>query len=225
MSDETTAEKTVTVFGAAGPTGLQVCLAALAAGHRVRAVSRRTDPLPLPASDRLTQMRADAVTGHGVEDAVGDADAVLSVLGAPYQRSAVTVYSAGTRSVVEAMRRGSGGPRLVVTSAGLTYPPPRMNWFANTIAFPLLREVVGRTVYADMRRMEEYLHGCPDIAWTVMRPGRLVDSGGPSAYRLDPDAPTQIRTARADLAAAMVAELSSDGHVHRAVAPTTARRR
>lgn len=71
---------------------------------------------------------------------------------------------------------------------------------------------------------EAYLAQCPDIDWTVMRPGRLYDSAGPSTYPWDPDAPTQTWTARADLAAAMVAELQDRGHVHQAVAPTTDRR-
>lgn len=214
---------TVTVFGAAGPTGLQVCLAALAAGHRVRAISRRTEPLPLPGPN-IAQMRADAVSGEGVDHAVAGADAVISVLGVPYQRGPVDVYSSGTRTIVDAMRRGAAGRRLVVASSGLTYPPPRLNWFANTLVFPFLRGVLGRTLYADMRRMEEYLHQCSDIEWTVMRPGRLYNSAGPSNYRLDPDHPAQAWTARADLAAAMVAALDDAAYVHRAVAPTTTRR-
>lgn len=215
----------VTVFGAAGPTGLLVCLTALAAGHRVRAVSRRDDPLPLPPSDRLQQVTADAVTGSGVLDAIAGTDAVLSTLGVPYQRADVTVYSAGTRNIVEAMRAGARGNRLVVVSSGLTYPPPRSHWVADKLVFPVLRDVVGRTLYADMRRMEDYVRACPDIDWTVLRPGRLVNSAGPSHYRLDADEPSQGQTSRADLAAAMVAELGPDRHVHQAMAPTTCRTR
>lgn len=213
---------TVTVFGAAGPTGLLTCLTALAAGYAVRAVSRRDDPLPQSPNPRWLQVKADAVSGAGVEQAVAGADAVLSTLGTTYQRGPVTVYSAGTRNIVQAMRAGTRGRRLVVVSSGLTYEPPRMNPIADTIVFPLLRNVLGRTLYADMRRMDEDLRGCDDINWTVLRPGRLVD-GPPTHYRLDPDESAQGRTTRADLAAAMVAELGTDAHVHRAMSPTTGR--
>lgn len=213
----------VTVLGAAGPTGLWVCREALRAGHRVRAVSRRPDPLPLPPREALMQVRADAVSGSGVEEAVAGADAVLSVLGAPYGRHEITVYSAGTRRIVEAMRRSARGRRLVVVSSGLTYPPPPMGWAADHLVFPFLRNVLGRTLYADMRRMEEHVRTCDDIAWTIMRPGRLVDADTVSDYRLDLDAPTQGVTTRPDLAAAMVAELGDGAHVHAAVAPTTDR--
>jgi nucleoside-diphosphate-sugar epimerase len=215
----------VTVFGAAGPTGVWICQEALRAGHRVRAVSRRADPLPIPSTAHLSQVRADALSGVGVRDAVDGADAVLSALGAAYTWHAVSVYSAGTQAIIEAIRSVGRGNRLVVVSSGLTYPPPRGRGFiADNIVFPLLRNVVGRTLYADMRRMEEMLSESDDIAWTTMRPGRLIDRQPVSAYQLDIDHPSRGYTARADLAAAMVAELAATtAHVHQAVAPTTQR--
>lgn len=55
----------VTVFGAAGPTGQWACLLALAAGHEVRAVSRRDSRLALPVGGAWEQVRADAQSGAG----------------------------------------------------------------------------------------------------------------------------------------------------------------
>lgn len=211
----------VVVFGAAGPTGLWVCREALAAGHRVRAVSRRADPLPLPADEKLTVVRADVGIREQVQDAVEGAEAVLSVLGAPYVRREITVYSAGTRAIVEAMRSVGRGRRLVVCSSGLTYPPPPMHPIADRVVFPILRNVVGRTLYADMRRMEEFVRACDDLDWTIMRPGRLVDADAVSDYRVDLDHPSRGVTTRADLAAATVAELGPAAHVRAAVAPTS----
>lgn len=211
----------ITVFGAAGPTGLWTCREALRAGHSVTAVSRRSDPLPLPANDRLTVARADAHNGEGVAEAVAGVDAVISTLGAPYGRRAITIYSTGTRTIVKAMRTHAAGDRLVVVSSGLTYPPPPMNWAADHLLFPFLRNVVGRTLYADMRRMEEYLRSIDDIAWTIMRPGRLIDADHVSDYAVDVDHPSNGFTTRPDLAAAMVAEAEDRIHVRKAVAPTT----
>lgn len=215
----------VTVFGAAGPTGIWICREALRAGHRVRAVSRRPDPLPELASDRLTQVQADAISGAGVQDAIAGADAVLSTLGVAYTRHPVSVYSIGTQRIVESLRSAGRGNRLVVVSSGLTYPPPRGSGFVpDHIIFPLLRNVFGRTLYADMRRMEEFVRQSDDISWTIMRPGRLFDRPSVSNYRLDANHPTQGYTARADLAAAMVAELdTATAHIHQAIAPTTHR--
>lgn len=211
----------ITIFGAAGPTGLWTCNEALRAGHSVTAISRRSDPLPLPANDRLTVARADAHSGEGVAEAVTGADAVISTLGAPYGRRPISIYSSGTRTIVEAVRSHAVGERLVVVSSGLTYPPPPMNWAADHLLFPFLRDVLGRTLYADMRRMEEYLRSIDDIAWTIMRPGRLIDADHVSDYVVDFDHPKHGFTTRPNLAAAMVAEAEDSAHARKAVAPTT----
>lgn len=215
----------ITVFGASGPTGQHLCQLALAAGHEVRAASRR--PQGSTWTPTLTTTTADVSTGEGVRAAVDGADAVLSTVGTAYTRYPVSVYSQGTRAVLEAMTATGAGRRLVVVSSGLTYPPPPgFGLLADRIVFPLLRHTLGRTLYADMRRMEELLHDRPDVDWTVMRPGRLFDAPAVSTYRLDLDHPSQGYTSRIDLAAAMLAELEpSTAHPHRAVAPTTTRRR
>lgn len=212
----------IAVFGATGPTGQLVCRQAVAQGHQVNAVTRRDAPFPV-ADPALTVVRASVTTGDGVAEAVSGCQAVLSALGAGYSRHPVTVYSAGTRRITEAMRACAAVRRLVVVSAGLAYPPPRgYGWFFDYVVHPALRNGPGRTLYADMRRMEEYLKTCDDIDWTVIRPGRLVNDPDVTAYRLDRDLPAHRRlTSRADLAAAMLAELGPGSHVHQAAYLTT----
>jgi len=214
----------VAVFGANGPTGQLLCLQALALGHHVAAAVRRPDSFPVPYPNlRVVQADVAAPGGPGVREAVRGCEAVLSVLGTAYTRKPVEVYSAGTRNIVEAMR-AEGCRRLVVVSSGLTFPaPPGVShgWFFDHVVKHVLRSGFGRTLYADMRRMEEYLQGCDDLAWTVMRPGRLTSEVGVSRYRVEPGFPTRGITSRADLAAAMLAELTTAEHVHQAVAPTT----
>lgn len=214
----------VTIFGATGPTGRLLCHEAVAAGHQVRAVSRQPGPSLIGTEPAMTIVHADAATGRGVAEAVDGADAVLSALGASYSRRPISVYSAGTHNIIEAIRNHASGQRLVVVSAGLTYQPPPMNWFADHLLFPFLRNGPGRTLYADMQRMEAELRTASDIDWTVLRPGRLFDADSASAYRVDPDAPTQGYTSRIDLATAMVAELCRTDHIHQAISPTTDRK-
>jgi hypothetical protein len=112
--------------------------------------------------------------------------------------------------------------RLVVVSSGLTVPEPKARGFVpDAIILPLLRNVIGRTLYRNMSRIEDFLAKCPDIFWTIMRPGRLIDAEGVSHYRVDPDFPIVNVTSRPDLAAAMLAEPGPDGHIHQKVATTT----
>ncbi len=212
------------VFGASGATGLELCRQSLAAGHHVTAAVRRPDAFPL-LHNALTVVRADVMDGSPLTRVVGDGDAVLSSLGAVYSRHEVRVYSVGTKAIVEAMRASDHCRRLVVVSAGLVglaeNPPKVRGFFQDRIMLPFLHNVVGRTLYEDMARMENFLAACDDIAWTIMRPGRLVSGAGVSEYRLDEDFPVGNVTSRADLAAAMLVELGPNGHVHRKVAPTT----
>ncbi len=209
------------IFGANGSTGLELCRQALAAGHRVTAAVRRPDEFPF-REDALTVVRAHVMNGSSLAPAIGDADAVLSTLGAAYSPNEIRVYSVGTKAIVDGMRASDHCRRLVVVSAGLAVPPPKVRgFFQDRIMLPFLRNVAGRTLYEDMARMEDFLTTCDDIAWTIMRPGRLINGAGVSEYRLDEDFPVGNVTSRPDLAAAMLAELGPNGHVRQKVAPTT----
>ncbi len=209
------------IFGANGPTGLELCRQSLAAGHTVIAAVRRPDEFPLH-DDALTVVPAQVMDGSSLATVIDDADAVLSTLGTAYSRHEIRLYSVATKAVVAAMRASEHCRRLIVVSAGLAVPPPKGRGFLQDyIMLPLLHNVIGRTLYEDMVRMEDFLAACDDIAWTIMRPGRLINGEGVTKYRVDIDFPVGNFTTRPDLAAAMLAELGSNGHVHQKVAPTT----
>jgi len=210
----------IVVFGANGPTGRILVEDALARGHAVRAVTRHPAEFPLHDAG-LDVVRADVTDGSPLTSAIAGCAAAASVLGASYSRKPITVYSQGTRAIVSAMQE-TGCRRLVVVSSGLTYPPGLGHgFFFDRIAHPLLRDVFGRTLYADMRAMEEYLRTVPDIDWTVMRPGRLVDGDVERPYLKEPETPSRLFTTRRDLAKAMLDDLDSDADIHKAVAVTS----
>lgn len=212
----------IVVFGANGATGLEVCRQALAAGHQVTAAVRRPGEFPLRNS-ALTVVEAQVMDGSSLVPVLGNADSVLSTLGAAYSLHEIRIYSTATKAIVESMRASADCRRLVVVSAGVAARnlPKVRGFFRDDIALPILRNIVGRTLYEDMLRMEDYLATCNDIAWTIIRPGRLVDAAVVSAYRLAEDFPAGNVTTRPDLAAAMLAELGPVEHVHQKMAPTT----
>jgi len=212
----------IVVFGANGPTGLELCRQALAAGHRVTAAVRRPEEFLLQ-DKALNVVKANVMDGSSLAPVIGNADAVLSTLGAPYSRHEIRLYSVATKAIVEAMRASDHCRRLVIVSAGLAARnlPKVRGFFQDNVALPILRNVIGRRLYEDMLRMEDYLATCTDIAWTIIRPGRLINGKGVSEYRLAEDFPVGNVTTRPDLAAAMLAELGPNGHVHKKVSPTT----
>lgn len=100
------------VFGANGPTGRQVVLLALAAGHHVPAVTRKPDEFPVAHSE-LTVVTADVTDADAVARALAGQRAVISTYGVPYSRKPITVYSQGMENITRAMAdRGVAPHRL-----------------------------------------------------------------------------------------------------------------
>ena len=161
------------VFGANGPTGLQVTARAVAEGQ----------------------------------------DAVVSALGAPFGRGPVTVYSEGAANIGRSMAV-HGVRRLVcVTSTALERgEQPGEGLLFRKVVEPFIVNVVGRTVYTDMRRMEDAVRRS-GLDWTIVRPAGLFDAAEVSDYRVARSRMPGRYTSRADLAHLMVDRATSDRDV------------
>jgi nucleoside-diphosphate-sugar epimerase len=210
----------IVIFGANGRTGRLLTERALAAGHDVTAVTRR--PLGFPIThDRLDVVGADVHDPEAVDQAVAGADAVLSTLGVPYVRKPIDVYSDGIRNVVAAMSR-HGVKRLVVVSSSATEPYHHADggFLLNRVLQPLITATIGKTTYADMRRMEALVRGS-DLEWTIMRPSGMFDAPAVSRYELHEEQAPGIFTSRADLAASLLEQATDGRFVRKALAVTT----
>ena len=201
------------VFGANGPTGRLVVRQALDAGHRVTAVTRKPDEYPL-SSPRLEVATADVTDPDGVERVLSTGpQAVISTYGVPYGRKEITVYSEGIANITRAMGV-HGIKRLVcVTSTTVgTETAPGESLLGRRVLLPLLRNVVGRTLYDDMRRMEGIVRGS-GLEWTIVRPGGLFDAAEPTGdYEVAPGPLPGRVTSRADLAEALIGEATEPRH-------------
>jgi putative NADH-flavin reductase len=201
----------LTIFGANGPTGRLLTGLALDAGHRVVAATRHPDAFPIRHA-RLRIAAADVHDAAPVAEAVRGSDAVLSSLGVPYGRAPIDVYSAGVANIIAAMRE-QGISRLVVVSASATEPHHHADagFLLNHVLQPLITATLGKTTYADMRRMEALVRAS-DLDWTILRPSGLFDLPGPTGYRLDENQAPGAFTARIDLAACLLDEATDEGH-------------
>lgn len=210
----------ITVFGANGATGQLLTRQALTTGHRVAAVTRRPCEFPI-RHDRLRVVEADAHDAEAVELAVADADAVLSTLGVPYTRKPITVYSVGIRNIIAAMSH-IGVKRVVAVSSSATYPHHHAEggFLMNRVLQPLIAATIGRTTYADMRRMEAQLRAS-DLDWTIIRPSGLFNAAEVSRYQVYEDEAPGIFTSRIDLATCMLEQATGTRFVRKAVAVTT----
>jgi putative NADH-flavin reductase len=212
----------IVVFGANGPTGRLLVSQALAAGHWVTAVTRRPDEFP-QRHPHLTVAAADVLNQLAVDTVVAGADAVLSTLGAPFGRRPVRVYSLGARNILAAMKRHSVR-RLVVVSSSATDAKPYADagFFFNRVLQPFVVNVLGKTVYDDMRRMEQLIRNS-NIDWTIVRPSGLFDTEFVSDYDLAEGHIGGRFTARSDLAAAILAQVDDQRYVRKILAVATSK--
>ena len=188
----------IALFGANGQTGRLVTAAALRAGHRVRAVTRHPSQFPLTGSG-LTVVAADAHDASAVRSAVAGVDAVVSTLGVTFSREPVDTYSVGTANIVAAMDAASTR-RLIVVSSTAAFPMRRSRIpLSLRLVEPILTKTIGKTVYADIRRMEGVVRGS-GLDWTIVRPSGLFDLPAPTDYLRGETDPVGAFTARIDLA-------------------------
>ncbi|MGH3479579.1 MAG: NAD(P)-dependent oxidoreductase, partial [Nocardioidaceae bacterium] len=157
----------IVIFGASGPTGRLLTTQALAAGHKVTAVTRR--PGAIARQDQLEVAVADVTDPEAVDSIVDGNDAVASVLGVPLAGKPVSLYSTGVGNQITAMRR-HGVRRLVAVSSSVLDPGwrPSNAWFFNTVLDPYVNRRLGRTVHEDMRRMEALISDS-GLDWTIVR--------------------------------------------------------
>jgi putative NADH-flavin reductase len=208
------------VFGANGPTGRLVTTQALAAGHAVTAVTRHPETFLL-RNNRLQILRGNVFDRAAVEHAVAGHDAVLSTLGVPFSRHPITLYSQGMAHIVEAMLH-AGVRRVICVSLSATVPhaDPEGGWIFEHILQPFFIRVVGRTLYADMRRMETLvMHS--QLDWTIVRPAGLFATPAVTPYHVSEGHIRGRFTSRADLADCMLNQLTTNQYVHKAVAVAT----
>jgi putative NADH-flavin reductase len=210
----------IVIFGANGGTGRLLTSQALAGGHAVTAVTRHPEAFPI-AHDRLDVVRGDALDSESVAAAVAGHEAVLSTLGTPYTRKPISLYSQGTAHIVEAMHE-HGLRRLVCVSSSATYPQrnPENGFFFEKVLQPFVINVLGRTLYEDMQRMETLVSNS-DLDWVIARPSGLFDTPAVTAYKTAEAHLNSRFTSRADLAAAMLQQLTGDQYVRKTMAVAT----
>lgn len=210
----------ITVFGANGATGRLLTNQALAAGHTVTAVTRRPADFPI-THEHLRVVAADVHHASAVDHAIEDADVVLSTLGVPFTRKPITVYSDGIRTITTAMSQ-HGIKRVVAVSSSATEPHHHADggFLLNRVLQPMVTATIGKTTYADMRRMEQHLRDS-DLEWTIMRPSGLFDAPAVTSYALHENQAPGIFTSRADLAASLLEQISDTRFLRKTVAVTT----
>ncbi len=199
----------VLILGATGRVGSLALERALAADHAVVAIVR--DPGALRAEPGLSVLGGDIANALVVGGAMRGVDAVIAALG-PRGNTIENerALEAGMRHVVAAMD-DAGVRRLVALSgAAIDVPGDRKPW-PDRVASRVVRRMARHVVGAKQREYDVF--SAADIDWTALRPP-LVTDGPPQGYRLDLRLKAGARVRRADVASALVDQLT-DSRFHR----------
>jgi len=210
----------IVIFGANGPTGRILTQQALEKSYTVTVFTRHPETFPIQDA-RLRVLSGDVYDLAAVEQAVTGQDAVLSALGGVFGGKEVTVYSLGTGNIVQAMK-DSSVRRLICVSASALEPHETGGGFLfDNIMSPLVVNVFGKTLYADMRRMEKLVMRS-NLDWTIVRPSGLFETPVVTTdYQEGEGHLKGSYTSRADLAACMLHQLTTDQYRRKAVAVIT----
>lgn len=190
------------VAGATGTVGQHVVAQALARRHEVLAVARRPESLTAAHRD-LQVVAADILDSEAVAPFLAGVDAVISTVGIGTSKQPTTLYSQGTRSLVDGMSE-HGVSRIVTISSEVAdhwaHQSPLKLW----VVLPLLQRFLGAT-YDDMRRMDVVLWEST-TQWTTVRAPRIRDRAGTGSYRIDAEAPLRrgFSITAADMATALI---------------------
>jgi uncharacterized protein YbjT (DUF2867 family) len=166
------------ILGASGGTGRQLVSQALAAGHRVTAVSRHPERIT-SAHANLSLVTGDIAGDPGViVKALPGHDAVLSALGRGFSFSPEAVMARTVANVIPAMERL--GPRRLVWLSAYGVAP---DYDGATGMSRLFFRTLLRGIYADKSLGEAAVRGS-GLEWTLVNPVRLTNEARVGKYKV-----------------------------------------
>lgn len=175
----------ILVSGATGNVGRLVVEQALARGHEVVALARKPQNLQREHPN-LTTGAVDILDAQALKPWLQGVDAVISAVGIGTSKTPTTLYSAGTKNLLDAMQE-HGVSRLVVISSEVAEHWAHQGLFKLWVVLPLLQHFLGAT-YDDMRRMDVVLWEST-AQWTAVRAPRIQPMKPKGSYRLDAHKP------------------------------------
>jgi len=199
------------IVGATGGTGRELVAQALERGHDVTAFVRQPSRLK-KEHERLRVVQGDVLDADSLHKAAAGQQAVLCALGHKRWLYPTRILSQGTANILSAMQH-AGVRRLVCeTSLGIGDSRGRMGVYYTLFVIPFILPFY----YWDKARQEAIVRAS-DRDWVIVRPGALNNRSAKGQYRHGAGLGNYLWTvgiSRADTAAFMLDQLTSDRYVH-----------
>ena len=168
----------ISIIGATRGIGKEVLTQSLKIGHNVTVLARNPEKIELKSAN-LKIVKGDFLDFNSVAKSLKDADAVVVSVGAMPTRKSVTLFSIGTKHLLESIKNENIHPFIiVVTGIGAGESKGHGGFFYDKIFQPLLL----KTMYEDKDRQEQMLMNEYDN-WIIVRPGMLTKGKLTGNYR------------------------------------------
>ena len=203
------------ILGATGPTGGHLVDQALAGGHDVTAFVRDQSRFAV-TRPRLAVAAGDATDARALEGAMNGQHAVLCALGAGNSLRS-EIASRAVAAVVPAMQ-AQGVKRIIYLSAfGVGNTHEQASLVQRVFFRTLLRQI-----FADKAKADAMLRASA-LDWTLVYPTLLTNGSRTGSYRVGERLSMRgmAKISRADVAAFMLAQLSSDEWLRRIAVVST----
>lgn len=208
----------IAVIGATGRSGRLLVAELLRRGHRVTVLVR--DPAKLgDLAQQVQIVTGDSRNRGDLERLLADVEAVVSALG-PTAKEA-NLHTETATALVDAMHAAGVARFVGVSGAGIDVPGDEKALSAKIISKAI--QTLGGVVVKD-KPAEYAVYAASDLAWTLVRPPRLVD--GEPTGRVEHHAHRSTKSTkitRADLALFVADVVEQDLYPRQAPFTATAR--
>jgi putative NADH-flavin reductase len=204
----------VLVIGAAGKTGKLTVQRAVAAGHAVTAFVR--DATKYTAPPGVTVATGDATDPASVAAAMAGQQAVIDTVGGKTPWKHTELERTVAAAVLAAMRQHAVRRLIAVSALGVGDSTAQSGFLYEHLLLPTFLR--GST--ADKAAMEAAVRqasAAGGIDYVLVRPAILTDQPATGSVRTFDGDHTAHKITRADVAAFLVEQLTSDAHLNRAV--------
>jgi putative NADH-flavin reductase len=200
------------IIGATRGIGFQLIEQALQADHTVTALVRDPQKMPKP-HERLRLVQGDILDLEAVQRAMAEQEAVCVTIGIAITWKPVTVFSQGTKNVLEAMLQAGVRRLICITGIGAGDSKGHGGFLYDRLFNPLLL----KTIYEDKDRQEALIRAS-ETEWTIVRPGFLTNGPLTKKYQVITDLTgvTAGKISRADVAHFILEELATNRYLGQA---------